>query len=333
MKRFNELLKNIIIRGLTAGSEQDYAKIARQLTLAEAVAQIDWLFGCDRVLKEFNSDITIPYYTQSEWGYRKFHSKQDALHMALNFDGVFDPDGYLVQPRIVGKQIKEISAKDVLELGCGKGFNSQFLAEQYPEVKFTGIDLTPLHIKLARQKSQTLSNLNFKEGNFNQLEFADQSFDVVFAFECLCHAEEAKMPLTEIFRVLRPGGRLIVFDGYRKVKLEQSSQLLQTATQLKEVSMAVRHGFPMIEDWNAIAQFIGFELKVIEDLSFAIQPTLLKLQKLSVRFFGLSWRAKLLAKVLPQYLIKNSIAGLLMPFTFHPTEGTCGYYKLILERR
>lgn len=333
MKPFKELLKSIIIKGLTAGSKEKYDQIALQLTLADAVAQIDRVFGCDRVLKEFNSDITIPYYTQSEWGYRKFHSKQDAIHMALNFDGVFHPDGYLAQPRIVGEKIKEISAKNVLELGCGKGFNSIFLAQQYPDVKFTGIDLTPLHIKIARQKSQTLSNLVFQEGNFNQLNFADQSFDVVFAFECLCHAENAKIPLTEIFRVLRPGGRLIVFDGYRKVKLEHCSKLLQTATQLQEVSMAVYQGFADFEEWKATAQLIGFEFKTIEDLSFAIQPSLIRLQKISLQFFSLSWKAKLFAYFFPEYLIKNSIAGLLMPFTFDTTEGTCSYYKLILERR
>ncbi|MEA5553214.1 class I SAM-dependent methyltransferase [Anabaena cylindrica UHCC 0172] len=327
----NKFLKNIIIKLLTGGVEPDYAELANQLTLADAIAKIDWLFNCESVLKEFDSEATISYYTQSEWGYKIYHSGQDAIHMALNFDGVFDPDGYYVQPRAVAEQIRELEAENVLELGCGKGFNSCFLAEQYPKVNFTGIDLTPSHIKIANRKSQKYSNLSFQEGNFNQLNFLDQSFDIVFAFECLCHASETEIPLAEIFRVLRPGGQLIIFDGYRKIKLEQLPKLLQTATQLVEVSMAVRHGFSEIDDWNAIAHSVGFRVLAIEDVSSAIQPTLSKLQKLSLKLFYLSWQVKILTFLLPKYLVRNSIAGLLMPFTVSPKGEAFGYYKLILE--
>ncbi|HYW17792.1 MAG TPA: class I SAM-dependent methyltransferase [Nodularia sp. (in: cyanobacteria)] len=328
----NKLFKNLIIKLLTWGAEPDYAALASQLTLADAIAQIDWLFGCESILKEFDSDFTISYYTQSEWGYQIYHSGKDAIHMALNFDGVFDPDGYYAQPRVVAEQISKLDAKTVLELGCGKGFNSCFLAEQYPEVSFTGIDLTPSHIKIANKKADNFSNLSFQEGNFNQLNFLDQSFDVVFAFECLCHASPVEIPLAEIFRVLRPGGKLIVFDGYRKIKLEQLPELLQTASLLVEVSMAVQQGFSQIDDWNVIAQSIGFQIQAIEDVSLAIQPTLSKLQKLSLTLFSLSWKAKILAYLLPKYLIRNSIAGLLMPFTVSPKSEAFGYYKLILER-
>ncbi len=326
------MLKNLIIKLLTAGSQQDYAMLASQLTLADAIAKIDRLFGCDRVLKEFDSDITVSYYTQSEWGYQTYHSGQDVIHMALNFDGVFHPDGYYVQPKVVAEQINKFGANDVLELGCGKGFNSRFLAQQYPEVNFTGIDITPLHIKIARQKARAFSNLTFQEGNFNDLEFPDRSFDIVFAFECLCHAPQAKIPLAEIFRVLRPGGQLIIFDGYRNTKLEQLPKLFQTATQLTEISMAVQHGFGEIQEWTANAKSIGFQIQTIENLSSAVQPTVSRLKKLSVKFFNLSWKAKLIANLLPKYLIRNSIAGLLMPFTLNPEGGSLGYYKLILKR-
>jgi arsenite methyltransferase len=96
--------------------------------------------------------------------------------------------------------------------------------------------------------------------------------------------------------------------------------------------MAVRHGFSEIDDWNAIAKSIGFQVKKIEDNSLAIQPTLSKLQKLSLKLFYLTWKAKILAYLLPKYLVRNSIAGLLMPFTVSPKGEAFGYYKLILER-
>ena len=261
----NTFLKKIIIRLLGGKSQPDYAALASQLTLEDAIAEIDNVFGCDAILKELDTDFTISYYTQSEWLYRTYHSSEDAIHMALNPDGVFDPDGYYAQPRLVAEKISELDAKNVLELGCGKGFNSCFLAQQYPAVQFTGIDLTPLHIKIASRKGHKFSNLSFQQGNFNHLNFLDQSFDIVFAFECLCYASPMEIALAEIFRVLRPGGQLIIFDGYRQIKLEKLPKLVQTAIQLTEMSMAVSHGFVEVDNWNTMAQSIGFRVKTIED--------------------------------------------------------------------
>lgn len=330
----NNFLKNTLIKLLTGKAEADYDTLASQLTLEDAIAKIDELFGCEAVLKEFDTDAILSYYSQSGWGYQTYHSRQGAMHMALNPDGVFDPDGYYAQPRVVAEQIRELDAKAVLELGCGNGFNSCFLAPQYPEVDFTGIDLTPSNIKIARRKADKFSNLSFQEGNFNRLNFSDQSFDIVFAFECLCYASEAdtKPLAAEIFRVLRPGGKLIMFDGYRQINFAQLPKLLQTATQLVEISMAVRHGFSEINDWTTAFQSIGFRVEVMEDICLEVQPTLLRLQKLSLRFFSLSWQVKILIYLLPKYLVRNAIAGLLMALTFSPKGETLAYYKLILER-
>ena len=288
----NKFFKNLMIKLLTGGSKPDYATQISQLTLADAIAKIDELFDCEAVLKEFDADATISYYTQSEWGYQTFHSGQDAIHMALNPDGIFDPDGYYAQPRLVAEKISELNAKTVLELGCGKGFNSCFLAQQYPEVQFTGIDLTPSHIKIANRKADKFSNLSFQEGNFNRLNFLDQSFDIVFAFECLCHASEAEKPLAEIFRVLRPGGQLIVFDGYRQIKLEKLPKLVQTAIQLTEISMAVSHGFAEVNEWNAIAQSIGFRVQAIEDATLAISADFIKITEIIPKIFFLVLESK-----------------------------------------
>lgn len=328
----SKIFKDIVIKMLTGGAKPDYATLASQLTLTEAIAKIDWLFGCESILKETESDFTVPYYTQSEWGYQLYHSGDDAIHMALNPDGVFDPDGYYAQPRVVANKIDELEAKTVLELGCGKGFNSRFLAQQYPQGQFTGIDLTPAHIQIAQQKVQNLTNLSFQTGDFTALDFPDQSFDLVFAFECLCHAAEPAKPLLEIQRVLRPGGQLIVFDGYRQIQLAQLPPALQTATQLVEVSMAVRHGFAEIDDWRDIAQSLGLRVQVMADLTVEIQPTLAKLQRLALKLLSLSWKGKILTALLPKYLVRNAIAALLMPFTFSPQQEALRYYKLILEK-
>ena len=109
----------------------------------------------------------------------------------------------------------EPHGKRILEVGCGKGFNSVYLASQCPARNFVGIDLTPLHVALAQKAGQALANLRFARGNFQQLDFPDHSFDLVFGVETLCHASDVAEVYAELFRVLRPGGRVVIFDGYR----------------------------------------------------------------------------------------------------------------------
>ncbi|WP_448573810.1 class I SAM-dependent methyltransferase [Trichothermofontia sp.] len=301
------------------------------VTLTVALALVQRYFPCDRILADYDRDITVRYYTESEPGYRKYHSLRDCVHFALNEDGVFDPDGYYGQPRSVSEQIQAIKASQVLELGSGKGFNSLFLAQHHPEVQFRGVDLTPRHVQIACQKAAQVPNLAFQVGDFNQLDLPNQSIDLAFGVDCLCHAADSQTVLAELYRVLRPGGRLVVFDGYRKADLATFSPEMQLAMQLTEVTMAVRHGFPVLADWLAVAESVGFTAIVQQDKTQAILPNLYEVQALAKRYFRHPWRAKLLQWVLPKYLVRNAIAGLLLPLVCDAQTGAFSYQQLVLE--
>lgn len=309
----------------------DAAALAHPLTLTAALALIQQRFPVDRVLADYDRDITIRYYTDSEPGYRRYHSLQDCVHFALNEDGVFAPEGYYAQPRSVSAQIQAIQAQQVLELGSGKGFNSVFLAQEHPTVNIIGVDLTPHHVQIARCKAAQIPNLAFRVGDFNQLDLPDRSVDLAFGVDCLCHAADSKTVLTELYRVLKPGGRLVVFDGYRRADLATFSPEMQLAMQLTEVTMAVRHGFPVLADWLAVAESVGFTAIGQQDQTQAILPNLYEVQALAQRYFRRPWRAKLLQWLLPKYLVQNAIAGLLLPLVCDPETGAFSYQQLVLE--
>ncbi len=272
------------------------------------------------------------YYRQSEVGYRKYHSEQGSIHMAINEGDRFDPAGYYVQPTAIAQEIQRLSAQTVLEVGSGKGFNSRFLATQFPQIQFRGIDLTPRHVALAQHTAQALPNLQFQLGDFNQTGLATESVDLVFGVDCLCHANDLAQVLQELHRVLRPGGRLILFDGYRTPDFEHHPPDLQRAAQLVELGMAVPMGFRTVDTWLQTAQVQGFSTIATTNHTAGILPTLRRLQALSYRFFKRPWRAKLLKLWLPPYLCKNAIAGLLMPFTCDLTHGAHQYHQLVLEK-
>ena len=95
--------------------------------------------------------------------------------MAMNYNGILNEDGYYEQARIVSRHIDELHADNVLELASGKGFNSVFLARQYPHVRFRGIDITPSHVSQAQSRATGLTNLSFEIGNFQALSFGTQT--------------------------------------------------------------------------------------------------------------------------------------------------------------
>jgi ubiquinone/menaquinone biosynthesis C-methylase UbiE len=101
----------------------------------------------------------------------------------------------------------------VLEIGCGTGAVSRTLAE-WPGVSVvTGLDPSPVFLARARQLAASLTNVVFDEGDARQLRYDANSYDVVIAHTALCHIPQPEQVLREVFRVLRRGGSLAVFDG------------------------------------------------------------------------------------------------------------------------
>lgn len=269
------------------------------------------------------------YYKESSAGYHFLHSNEGAVHMAINYDGVFQKEGYYTQAIEISELINENASKKILELGCGKGFNSIYLAKKFPGLNFTGVDITDKHLQLAIKKSKKIKNLTFSYGDFHKLDFPNSSFDLIFELEAICHAKDPGQVLNEIYRLLTKKGQFVLYEGFRNVGFEKYPANLVTAAILTEKSMAVNK-FENIDIWLKIAQQIGFTIKVEQDLSKAIMPNLKRLQFLARGYFKYPFLSKIFLRILPLNMVMNSIAGLLMPFTLHNKAHV--YYKIILEK-
>lgn len=104
---------------------------------------------------------------------------------------------------------------DVLEIGCGTGTVAIRIAKDYPQVRVTAIDPDSLALARAKRKAaRARVSIAFRHGFGEDLPFEDRSFDRVFSsmmFHHLRHDVRASV-LSEIHRVLRPGGRLELLD-------------------------------------------------------------------------------------------------------------------------
>jgi ubiquinone/menaquinone biosynthesis C-methylase UbiE len=94
----------------------------------------------------------------------------------------------------------------MLEIGCGTGCDLLQFAKHGAFA--TGVDITPRHLELARQRLGSAASV--VRGNATHLPFPDGSFDYVYSHGVLMHSSQPRVIVKEIFRVLRSGGRFNV---------------------------------------------------------------------------------------------------------------------------
>ena len=99
---------------------------------------------------------------------------------------------------------------DLLDCGCGTAPMLSLLKKKYPDKNYTGIDLTPKMIEVAKAKN--LSGVELVVGDCENLPFGDNSFDVVICCQSFHHYPNVSDFFDSVYRVLRPGGRLVLRD-------------------------------------------------------------------------------------------------------------------------
>ncbi len=301
-----------------------------QSQLTRYMDQVRGTFNVDELLRQrVDGRLIVDYYEQSDYGYRKYHSPEGAVHMALNLNGEYDNEAYYGQALIVQRHIDELRPARVLELASGKGFNTIYLAKRNLDIQFTGIDLTPTYVAAAQSEARGLPNLSFQVGDFHHLDLEPGAYGVAFAVESLCHATDLPRALSEAREVLRPGGRLVVIDAFRGNGFADLDTEMQIAARLVEASMAV-DGTRTLDDWLDVAHGAGFEVCDVEDLSQAIRPNLLKHQQIAQRFFDRSRPRRMFYRFMKPLLTRNAIAGLLVPLTVE--AGAHVYSVVVLAR-
>lgn len=102
---------------------------------------------------------------------------------------------------------------DVLEVAVGTGLNLPYYRDGQSLV---GIDLSTAMLDIARRRAREVGReVVLREGDAHQLPFDDASFDAVVCTYSLCNVPDTDRALSEMHRVLRPGGRLVLVDHVR----------------------------------------------------------------------------------------------------------------------
>jgi ArsR family transcriptional regulator len=100
----------------------------------------------------------------------------------------------------------------IADLGAGDGTLSRLLARQAESVHC--VDNSPRMVQVGRAlaKKEHLRNLTYVLGNIEKVPLPDRSIDLALLSQALHHAENPRQALSEAFRILKPGGRLLILD-------------------------------------------------------------------------------------------------------------------------
>lgn len=102
----------------------------------------------------------------------------------------------------------------VLDLACGPGFTACELAKVVGKGQVTGVDINEELIATAHQarESEGVENVSFQLGNLYDLNLPENTFDFVYARFVLQHLEKPEIALSNVWKVLKPGGVLCILD-------------------------------------------------------------------------------------------------------------------------
>ena len=164
-------------------------------------------------------DEIVDYYDNCEVDYRLLWRLDRCL--SLHY-GYWDETTERVSEALIREieilsQRANITSKDrVLDAGCGVGGSSIWLANEVG-CSVTGITLSAHQVaecsKNAKERG-VAEKTEFQVADFTATGYGDASFDVVWAVESVCHAEDKMDFIKEAFRLLKPGGRLILADFF-----------------------------------------------------------------------------------------------------------------------
>ena len=165
-------------------------------------------------------------------------------------------------------------AENILDVGCGIGGSSLYLAEKF-NAAATGITLSPVQARRAGERAVEFGlsdRTNFQVADALNMPFEDNSFDLVWSLESGEHMPDKQKFLAECYRVLKPGGKLILVTWCHRSTDESplSADEKKHLAQIYEV-----YCLPFVislPEYEAIARQLPLQNIRVADWSQAVAP-------------------------------------------------------------
>jgi SAM-dependent methyltransferase len=276
----------------------------------------------------------VTYYTEAGMDYRAWSSSFN-MHFGFYRWGM--------NPLALESMLEEMSRQvfrrlslgegmKVLDLGCGLGAPARALIQQHG-VAATAVTKVEWQIAMARKLSQglpALGSVDWKLGDFTALDLPGEAYQAAFSIEACCHAEgDDKEPFVrECSRLLAPGAKLVVGDGFMK-RSAGLPRWYATLLGYMTRNWAVER-FADLPVFLACLERHGFTVLAAEDISWRIAPSVLHVPRVTLKF--LAGELLLRRKKLNSVRWGHIAACLLAPF-IGLGRRYFGYYLVTAQKR
>ena len=133
--------------------------------------------------------------------------------LAAQMEVIYGRPDILRRRALVHEALGAVPGDRVLDAGCGPGFYvAETLERVGPEGSVVGVDASEPMLALAAKRCEGHDNGGFEQGDVTALPVADADFDRALSVQVLEYVADIPAALAELLRVLRPGGRVLIWD-------------------------------------------------------------------------------------------------------------------------
>jgi cyclopropane fatty-acyl-phospholipid synthase-like methyltransferase len=290
--------------------QQLFAATQDGISASEAIAQETPQIGLEQYYSEAGPDYAAwsPEFNM-HFGYYRAGANP------LNREAMLEQMNAEVLARL---QVDRIREPQLLDLGCGLGATLRSFARRLPHSKLSGVTRVPWQVEQARALNASAGyrdRIGVVEADYENTPLASSSFDGVYALESSCYARgsDKRMLLEEAHRLLRPGGRLVVVDGFLSGRFVSN---VQQHIYRKVCECWVVEDFAKLQLFERCVEKLGFRDITVEHLQMRVAPSVMHVPWVSLKFlltdvvFG--------ARAMTRARWNNVLAPLLLPLVSAP---------------
>ncbi|RBI59166.1 ubiquinone biosynthesis methyltransferase UbiE [halophilic archaeon] len=166
--------------------------------------------------EDFSTEEIVEFYNDTAWEYKVFWSDFNLHYGFYDEDHTSHEEAMVNSNRIYAEKLGAERTDTVLDVGTGRGGLPIWIAE-HVGADVHGIDIDRRHVDEAEANARrrgVASNTDFEVANFLDVPYPDSTFDALSGIETVCHTKRKKDFLREARRVLKPGGKLLLSDGF-----------------------------------------------------------------------------------------------------------------------
>ena len=252
------------------------------------------------------------YYFKSRFGYKcLLWGSQHFGYYPSDRPNISEKEAQILMQDLVGKKLRLSDSMKVLDAGCGRGVVASYLTEKYG-CSIEAIDITPMLIEEAKNRARrtNVNKVNFHVMDYSNTDFQNEYFDTSYSVETLCHSLNINKTLKELYRILKKGGKIALFEYAIANDEDFSPYELNMLNYV--INVTGTEGLYNFRDGKLqnLIRKAGFRKIEVEDITNNVLPSLNRLRKF---FF------------LPYFFVKISNSHLRYP---NPTIAV-EWYKLM----